>query len=141
VIHQVSLTNAAEAASQIDEAITACITKARPVYLGLPTDMVLQKVSTERLSIPLSRTLPPNDPQTEEYVIDQIYKLVKDAEGDVVVLVDACVVRHDVRKEVAELLKETGFPVYAAPMGKTSVDENNPRYGGVSSFSMKSVRC
>lgn len=141
VIHQVALTNAADAASQIDEAITTCITKARPVYLALPTDMVLQKVSTERLSIPLSRTQPPNDPQTEEYVVDQIYQLVKEAEGDVVVLVDACVVRHDVKKEVAQLLKETGFPVYAAPMGKTAVDENNPRYGGVSSSPLYSRKC
>lgn len=93
--------------------------------------MVYQKISSERLQIPLSPNLPPNDPEKEAFVVDQIYDRVKDAEGDVVIIVDACVIRHSVRKEVATFLKETSFPVYATPMGKTAVDENNERYGGV----------
>ncbi|KAF8195372.1 pyruvate decarboxylase THI3 [Pholiota molesta] len=121
----------ADAASQIDKAITDCITKSRPVYLTLPTDMVYQKISSERLQIPLSPILPPNDSEKEAFVIDHIYNRVKEAEGDVVIIVDACVIRHGVRKEVATFLKETSFPVYATPMGKTAVDENNERYGGI----------
>ena len=96
--------------------------------------MVYQEVSSERLHIPLSPTKPPNHPLTEKFVIDRIYDRVKEAEGDVVILVDACVIRHGVKKEVIELLQETCFPVYAAPMGKTAVDENWKRYGGVSPF-------
>jgi len=98
----------------------------------LPTDMVLQEISSERLHIPLSNAPPPNLPAKEEFVIETINQRVKEAEGDVVVLVDACVIRHGVRNEVKEFLKETGFPVYATPMGKTAVDENYSRYGGVS---------
>ncbi|KAF8964240.1 pyruvate decarboxylase THI3 [Flammula alnicola] len=131
VIHQAHLTNKSDAASQIDSAITECITKARPVYITLPTDLVYQEISSERLLIPLSPAPPLNDPQTEDFVIDQIHKLVEEAKGDAIVLVDACVIRHGVRKEVAALLEETGFPVYAAPMGKTAVDENYNRYGGI----------
>ena len=61
-------------------------------------------------------------------------RLVQSAKEDVVILVDVCAVRHDAQAEVNELVVKTGFPVYAAPMGKTAVSENYERYGGVSLF-------
>ena len=97
--------------------------------------MVYQEISSERLKIPLSCTLLPHHPEKEDFVINLIHERVTEAEGDVVVLVDACVVRHGVRKEVVDFLHETGFPVYATPMGKTAVDENDKRYGGVQTLS------
>ncbi|KAF8809567.1 pyruvate decarboxylase [Phlegmacium glaucopus] len=132
-VSQAQLMDKNNAASQIDQVITDCITQARPVYLTLPTDMVDQQISSERLKIPLSHTLPPHHPETQEFVINLIHERVTAVAsgGDVVVLVDACVIRHDVRKEVVDLLHKTGFPVYATPMGKTAVDENDRRYGGI----------
>ena len=59
----------------------------------------------------MQRVVNTNDPATETFVVDQIEKLVKEAEGDVVIIVDACVFRYDVRDEVKEFLKKTGFPV------------------------------
>ncbi|KAG5727919.1 putative pyruvate decarboxylase C13A11.06 [Termitomyces sp. T112] len=112
---QASLKNKNNAAAEIDRVLIDCITKARPVYLSLPTDLVSANISTERLSIPLTRNPPPNDPQTESFVIDLIAKQFEVAEGDAVVLVDA----------------KTKFPVYSTPMGKTVVDENFERYGGI----------
>jgi len=50
---------------------------------------------------------------------------------DVVILVDACAIRHDLRAEVNELITKTGFPVFSAPMGKTAVSEQYERYGGI----------
>lgn len=101
--------------------------------MTLPTDLVLQEISADRLRTPLNTLPPPNPTQPEEFVLDLIHDKIAEAEGDVVVLVDACVTRHHVQKEVAELLKETGFPVYSTPMGKTAIEETNKRYGGVSS--------
>jgi pyruvate decarboxylase len=46
-------------------------------------------------------------------VIKEIVKLVKEAEENVVILVDACTIRHYVREEVAELAEKTHFPVYS----------------------------
>jgi hypothetical protein len=108
----------------------------RPVYLTIPTNMVDQKILSAPLSTPLSRRAPPNDPSVEKFVLDEIAKLAKDAqrEGEkdgIVILVDACAIRHHVRDEVKELCEKTGFPVYAAPMGKTVVSEEYERYGGV----------
>lgn len=98
----------------------------------LPTDLVFEKIPSKTLSIPLSRSLPPNDPATEEFILNEIVELVHKADDDVVVLADACSIRHDVRAELKDFLIKTGFPVYAAPMGKTSVPEDYERYGGVS---------
>ena len=93
--------------------------------------MVTQQISTERLKIPLSPTLLSHHPKTEDFVIDLIHERVTAAGGDVIVLVDACVIRHGVRKEVVDFLNETGFPIYSTLMGKTAIDENEKRYGGV----------
>lgn len=101
------------------------------MYLTLPTDVAYEKISAARLSTPLNREPPENDPEIQASVVENIYKLVKEADGDVVVLVDACSIRHRIKKELREFLDKTQFPVYAAPMGKTAVDEDYPRYGGV----------
>lgn len=105
--------------------------QARPVYLTLPTDLVFQKISSDRLKIPLSRFPPPNEVDAETFVIDEIQRLIDQAQGDVVILLDACSIRHDAREEVKELITKTQFPVYSAPMAKTAVSENYERYGGI----------
>ncbi|KAJ6512212.1 pyruvate decarboxylase [Mycena vitilis] len=130
-ISQAILTDKTSAAAEIDRVLTDCITLARPVYLTLPTNLVFEKISSERLKIPLSRLPPPNDPDVSAFVLDEIVKLVEAAVDDVVILVDACAIRHDVREEVNELITKTGYPVYSAPMGKTAVSENYERYGGI----------
>lgn len=106
--------------------------QARPVYLTLPTDLVYTKISSAQLGIPLSRSPPPNDPDVEKFVLDEIVKLVEAVDNDAIFLVDACAIRHDVRDELDEMIRKTGFPVYSAPMGKTAVSEQYERYGGVS---------
>jgi len=105
--------------------------QARPVYVTLPMDLVNEQISSDRLDIPLSSSRPPNNPDTEQFVLELIQERVIEAAGDVVVLVDACVIRHHCREEVLQLLRKSGFSVYATPMGKTAIDESYNRYGGV----------
>ena len=148
VIYEANLLRKETAAAEIDMAITQCITKvsrntlfccshvtwhfqARPVYIALPMDLVKEEISSDRLSVPLSSTGFPNDPDTESFVLDLIQERVTEIRGDVVVLVDACVIRHHCRNEVLDLLKKTSFPVYGTPMGKTAIEEDYKRYGGV----------
>ena len=97
----------------------------------LPTDVVHMKISSKRLQQPLDLERPINNPEVEQFVLDEIVKLIEEADRDVVILLDACVVRYRVQKEVKELVHKTRFPVYAAPMGKSSIDETYERYGGV----------
>ncbi|KAH7910804.1 thiamine diphosphate-binding protein [Hygrophoropsis aurantiaca] len=131
---QTVLMHKATAAAEIDRVLSECITRARPVYVGIPTDMVGEKISTKGLKVPLSRTPPPNDPEVEKYVLERIDQLPgKSAskDKDIIILVDACAIRHDVRAELNELIGQTQFPVYATPMGKTAVSEKGERYGGI----------
>jgi pyruvate decarboxylase len=150
-ISQAALLNKTHAASEIDRILTDCVTfvsssstreryqiqlivrlQVRPVYLTLPTDLAYEKISSSRLASPISPRAPTNDPETQNFVLDQIVRLVEAAKNDVVILVDACAIRHGLRKELQELLDKTGYPVYCAPMGKTAIDETYERYGGVS---------
>jgi len=101
------------------------------VYISLPTDVAYERISAARLSTPLNKEPPENNPEIEASVIESIYRQVKEADGDVVVLVDACSIRYRIKKELREFLDKTQFPVYAAPMGKTAIDEDYLRYGGV----------
>jgi len=132
-VAQANLIDLNTAAAEIDRVLTACITRARPVYLMLPTDIAYEKISSERLKIPLSALPPPNNTEVENFVLDEIEALINKADGDALILVDACAIRHDVRKEVNEFAVKTKFPIYSSPMGKTAIPEDYERYGGVSS--------
>ncbi|KAG2153026.1 thiamine diphosphate-binding protein [Suillus bovinus] len=130
-VAQAMIMDKAQAAAEIDRVLMQSIIHARPVYLALPMDLTTEKISAKRLKVELPRTPPLNDPDVESYVLDEIMELVEDAKLDVVVLVDACAIRHDLRQEVNDLLVKTQFPVYATPMGKTAVSEEHERYGGI----------
>jgi hypothetical protein len=95
--------------------------QARPGYLTLPTDIAYEKIPSGRLKTPLTSIPPPNDPDVEETVINEIVKLVKEADQNVVILVDACTIRHYVREEVEDLAKRTQFPVYAGQFIHNSI--------------------
>jgi len=130
-IAQAELMNKHTACAEIDRVLTAALVQSRPVYLTLPTDIVYEKVPSGRLNTPLNKIPPPNDPEVEDWIVSEIVRLVKEVDGDVIVLIDACTIRHYVREEVDALIKKTHFPVYSAPMGKTAVSETQPRFGGV----------
>ena len=120
----------AEAAAQIDHALRECYLRSRPVYIGLPTDLVTKKVEGALLHTPIDLAEPPNDPDREDYVVDVILGSLHSAKRPVV-LVDACAIRHRALAEVNALLDKTGLPAFVTPMGKSGVDETHPSYGGV----------
>jgi TPP-dependent 2-oxoacid decarboxylase len=143
-ISQAFLTSKATAASEIDRVITECLVQSRPVYIMLPSDMVRQRIPAARLETPLNLVPPENNPEIEAFVLDEIVKLVEgvtkgEEKGEVVVLVDACAVRNYVKQEVDELVKKVRFPVFAAPMGRTAIDESYDRYGGVSTICLEKI--
>lgn len=119
-----------EAATLIDHAIRECWVRSRPVYLTLPSDMVVKKIEGERLKTPIDLSLPSNDPEKEDYVVDIVLKYLHAAKNPVI-LVDACAIRHKVLDEVHDLVVTSGLPTFVAPMGKGAVDETHKNYGGV----------
>ncbi|KAL2001572.1 hypothetical protein VTN02DRAFT_1572 [Thermoascus thermophilus] len=119
-----------EAATLIDNALRECWIRSRPVYITLPTDVVKMKVEGERLKKPIDLSLPKNEPEKENYVVDVVLKYLHAAKQPII-LVDACAIRHRVLEEVHDLVEASGLPTFVAPMGKGAVDETHKNYGGV----------
>ncbi|KAG7191609.1 Pyruvate decarboxylase 1 [Scheffersomyces spartinae] len=118
------------APSEIDRCIREAWVYQRPVYIGLPANLVDLKVPAHLLDQPLDLSLRPNEPEAQEEVIQNVLKLVERAQNPII-LVDACALRHNCREEVKELVNITNYPVFTTPMGKSGVNEDHPRFGGV----------
>lgn len=119
---------------EIDNVLRTCWVRARPVYIGIPTDIVFKgldkAVVTERLKVELPRELDPNPEEVEDEVVGQILELMY-ASSNTVILSDACAIRHRVLDELHELVTKTRLPTFVAPMGKGSVNETLEEFGGV----------
>lgn len=115
---------------EIDRCIREAYIHQRPVYVGLPANLVDCKVPSNLLETPIDLSLKPNDPEAQSEVIQSILDLIKKASNPII-LVDACASRHNCQQEVADIIEETHFPVFTTPMGKSTVNEDHPRFGGV----------
>jgi len=93
--YSTKLSDASQAADQIDDAIRQCYIQSRPVYIALPTDMVEKKVDGLRLKTKLDLSYPKNNEDQENYAVEQVLKHLHAAKNPVV-LVDACTIRHRV---------------------------------------------
>ncbi|CAK9439866.1 uncharacterized protein LODBEIA_P39660 [Lodderomyces beijingensis] len=118
------------APQEIDRCIRDAYIYQRPVYVGLPSNLVDLLVPSSLLETPIELSLKPNDPEAQEEVIETVEKLIKEAHNPII-LVDACASRHNCKREVAKLVDITQFPVFTTPMGKSGINESHPRFGGV----------
>ncbi|KAL3230643.1 Pyruvate decarboxylase isozyme 1 [Nakaseomyces bracarensis] len=124
------VTDISTAPAEIDRCIRTTYITQRPVYLGLPANLVDLKVPAKLLETPIDLSLKPNDPEAESEVVETILNLIREAKNPVI-LADACASRHDVKAETKKLIDATQFPSFVTPMGKGSIDEQHPRFGGV----------
>lgn len=126
----ITLLDPATAPKQIDEMIKAAYLYQRPVYIALPSNIASADCDPSGLKTPLDLKLSPNEKEAEDEVLDSIVEMMCKAK-EPILLVDACASRHDVIKETIELARITQFPIFVTPMGKSVIDEHNPRFGGV----------
>lgn len=118
------------AGEAIDRILVSAMSKARPVYLALPTDLVHATIPAGALKTPLEYSPPPNDEDAEKYVLSVAHDHIAKAKS-AVILVDACAARHGCIEESRELIEKSGLPVFATPMGKAIIDEDHAQYGGI----------
>ncbi|CAN3377016.1 hypothetical protein DIURU_002021 [Diutina rugosa] len=126
----VILSDLSTAPREIDRCLRECYLHQRPVYIGLPANLADGKVSGELLNTPIDLNLNPNDPESQDEILETIMQLVENAKKPII-LVDACASRHQCQEETRRLVEVTQFPVYSSPMGKSTIDESCPRFGGV----------
>lgn len=124
------ITDINSAPAEIDRCIRTTYVSQRPVYLGLPANFFDLMVPASLLDTPIDLSLKANDAEAEQEVVDDVLALIKAAKNPVI-LADACCSRHDVKDETRKLIDITQFPSFVTPMGKGSIDEQNPRFGGV----------
>lgn len=126
---------------EIDTCIIKAWTLQKPVYLGVPINFVDFMVNSDLLNNNLNFSVTPNDPSTEDDVVETILSYLYKAKKPIIV-VDACVTRHHAEKEVEEFCKKTEFQTLVTPMAKGAIDENLPQFSGVycGSISSPSVR-
>nr|AAF78895.1 putative pyruvate decarboxylase [Lachancea kluyveri] len=124
------VTDIATAPAEIDRCIRTTYVTQRPVYLGLPATLVDLMVPASLLDTPIDMSLKPNDPEAEAEVVNSVLELIKEAKNPII-LADACASRHDVKPETKQLIDITQFPAFVTPLGKGSIDEQHPRFGGV----------
>lgn len=128
--NSITLTDPAKAPHEIDRAIRSAYINQRPVYLAIPANFSELKVPSSYLDTPIDLSLEDNPEDAENEVTDTILQMMESAEKPII-LVDACASRHHCIQESQELAKKTQYPVFVTPMGKSSFDEHNPRFGGV----------
>lgn len=126
------LDDASDAADEIDRAIRSAYINQRPAYLAFPANMVEVKVDKSRLDKPLDLSVPKNDPEVQDEVLEQVLQMIKVAKNPVV-LIDACCARHNANEEASKLIEQTGFKYAITPMAKGTkkIDESGKRFTGV----------
>ncbi|CAB4254059.1 similar to Saccharomyces cerevisiae YLR044C PDC1 Major of three pyruvate decarboxylase isozymes, key enzyme in alcoholic fermentation, decarboxylates pyruvate to acetaldehyde [Maudiozyma barnettii] len=124
------ITDVTTAASEIDRCIRSTYIYQRPVYLGIPANFFELNLPTSLLDTPIDLSLRPNDLEAENECVGQIIRMIHKAKSPIIIS-DACASRHNVKRETQELIDVTQFPAFNTPMGKGTIDENHPRYGGI----------
>ena len=116
------LSDSKTAPAEIDRCIRDAYVYQRPVYLGIPANLVDVTVSSSLLENPLDLSLKPNNAEAEEEAVELTLKLIEESSNPII-LVDACASRHNCKQETKELVEITQFPVFTTPMGKGTIDE------------------
>ncbi|CAF0885345.1 unnamed protein product [Adineta steineri] len=129
-IAQANLTKT-NASEEIDRVLTQCLLKGRPVYIGLAVDLSDFELNIDPSDIkPLNLSIPRNPKDDHEAAIEAIIDVAKKAQN-IIVIVDACAIRHEMMKKVFTFLERTQLPVYVTPMAKGGIDEDHPQFRGV----------
>ncbi|GAA5799594.1 hypothetical protein HPULCUR_005010 [Helicostylum pulchrum] len=118
------------AISEIDRVIETAFIQKRPGYISIPVDLIKETVQVSSMIHPLQILPARNTQRTQLLVLKQILKLIQSAQRPVIV-VDGCVLRHQLQTEAVDFIHHTGFPTFSAPMGKGIVDASFSNYRGI----------
>ncbi|KAI8976985.1 thiamine diphosphate-binding protein [Pilobolus umbonatus] len=116
------------AVRQIDYVIQTAFLHKRPGYIGIPIDFINFEVTIPKIE-PLQLKPPKNPVKTQEVCLQITIDAIQKSKHPII-LVDACVQRHEMAREAVEFAKKTGFPTYVAPMGKGIIPEDIANYRG-----------
>jgi indolepyruvate decarboxylase len=113
---------------EIDRVLSACISCQQPVYISLPSDIVMMKCSRpDPFVFPVHAGS--DTAALEEAVKEAIGMLDKSMKPAVIGGVE--LIRFKLQKEFAGLIDKTGFPYATMMLGKSVLSEHRPQFIGL----------
>jgi TPP-dependent 2-oxoacid decarboxylase len=122
------LVSAETAPAEIDRVLSACLSHQQPVYLSLPSDVVMMKCHRPKAF--LFPTPARSDQAALGEAIKEALGMLEKARKPVVIG-DVELIRFKLQKEFAGLLDKTGFPYVTMMLGKTVLSEQHPQFIGL----------
>jgi TPP-dependent 2-oxoacid decarboxylase len=126
-VASVILTDASQAASQIDRTLAACLHHKRPVYIELPVDLVNQPCIVPETHPVVAAKLT-NSEALQEAVAEAV-ELLNQAKSPVI-LAGVEFHRFDLEDKLLKLLEATGYPIATTMLGKSCISEMHPQFIG-----------
>jgi len=135
----VRITQARQAASQIDQTLDACNYYKRPVYIEIPKDLVHQSCTF----IPNFKSEGPakTDQASLKEAVEEAHDLL-DQSSNPVILSGVEFHRYRLADKLLALLNTTGYPIASTLLGKSAIPEMHPQFIGtyVGALSREYVR-
>jgi indolepyruvate decarboxylase len=122
------LVSAETAPAEIDRVLSACLSHQQPVYISLPTDVVMMKC--KRPNAFIFPTPARSDPDALGEALNEALAMLEKAKKPVVIG-DVELIRFKLQQEFAGLLEKTGFPYVTMMLGKTVLSEHHPQFIGL----------
>ena len=116
------------APAEIDRVLFACLSHQQPVYISLPSDVVMMKCNR-----PGPFLFPPHhrsDPDALGEALKEAVNML-DKSQKPVVIGGVELIRFKLQKEFDCFLEKTGFPYVTMMLGKTVLSEHNPQFIGL----------
>jgi len=116
------------APAEIDRVLSACLSHQQPVYISLPSDVVMMKCNQ-----PVPFIFPTHPRSDQDALGEAIREAVKmiDKSQKPIVIGDVELIRFKLQKDLALFLDKTGFPYVTMMLGKTVLSEHNPQFIGL----------
>lgn len=116
------------APAEIDRVLSACLSHQQPVYLSIPSDVVMMKCGRpEAYLVPPSA---PSEPEALREALSEALGMLDKAKKPVVIG-DVELIRFRLQKEFAAFLEKTGFPYVTMMLGKAVLSEQHPQFIGL----------
>jgi indolepyruvate decarboxylase len=116
------------APAEIDRVLSACLSQQKPVYISLPSDVVMMKCNPPK---PFLFPAPSqSDPSALKEAVKEALDMLNKAKKPVVIG-DVELIRFKLQKDFSKFLNKTGFPYVTMMWGKTVLSEQNPQYIGL----------
>ena len=122
------LVSADTAPAEIDRVLSACLSHQQPVYISLPSDVVM--MTCQRPNAFLFPTPAPSDQEALGEAITEALGMLDTAQKPVVVA-GVELIRFKLQQAFAGLLDKTGFPYVTMMLGKAVLSEHHPQFIGL----------